>query len=88
MKQREERATIHYRMKPSKEPVPHVGNVLHACGLTNWHVVVLRVVRLFSPNEDGTRDVKMHVRRVDIGKEHRPCPICDATWMTHANIGE
>ena len=88
MNQPEERATIHYRMTPSKEPVPHVGSVLHACGLTNWHVVVLRMVNPFSPNEDGTIDVKMRVRRVDIGKEHQPCPICDATWMANANTGE
>ena len=84
----EERATIHYRITPLKEPIPHVGSVLHACGLTNWHVVVLRIVRLFSPNEDGTIDVKMRVRRVDIGKECQPCPICDASWMTDASIGE
>ncbi len=83
----EEYATIRYRITPSQEPVPNEGDILHARGFTNWHVVVLKRVETFPPNEDGTQDVKMRVRRTAIGKQDRSCPACGATWMANGAKG-
>jgi hypothetical protein len=72
---------IQHRFTPSKEPAPKKGDILHACGFTNWHCIVLKIHRRLPPNEDGTMDVKMKVKRWEIGKEERPCPVCGAAWM-------
>jgi hypothetical protein len=83
-----ERATIHYRITPTREAYPQKGDVLHPIGLTNWHAVVLRIIETLPPNPDGTVVLIMNVERTAIGKEHRPCPVCGASWMNVLPEGE
>lgn len=88
MKSLEEDARIYYRITPSKESVPQASDALHDCGLTCWHMLVLRVEEISPPNENGTMCVQMRVRRTEIGKEHRPCPLRGATrWIMNARVG-
>jgi hypothetical protein len=83
----EEDTTVQYRFTPSKEAAPRAGDVLHACGLTNWHMQVRRVLHTSAQSEDGTVDVKLAVWHAEIGKENRPCPVCGAPWMAASKHG-
>lgn len=76
---------VQYRLTASREALPQVGVVVHACGLTHWHMVVQEVVHLSPQQEDGTVTVHLMVDRWDIGKEEGPCALCGITWMEKQN---